>query len=105
MGTVAGYFCHRVGPCDTERATLASQRSGDRLPRLFGLGNPLTLKVGCAIGQFGVGSVTAGGLFETIWCETIDWRARNMIKSDEHRFASSFAGCHRRFALKGKDFS
>ena len=42
---------------------------------------------------------------EMIGCETIDCEARNMIKSDEHRFATSCAGCHAAFALKGKDFS
>ena len=42
---------------------------------------------------------------EMMGCETIDCEARNMIKSDEHRFATSCAGCHAAFALKGKDFS
>ena len=47
----------------------------------------------------------SNGNIEMIWCETIDGEARNMIKSDEHRFATSSAGCHAAFALKGKDFS
>ena len=40
-----------------------------------------------------------------IWWETIDGEAPNVIKSDEHRFASEYCGLPRRFALKGKDFS
>jgi hypothetical protein len=44
------------------------------------------------------------GKIETIWCETVDSEARNVIKSDEHRFASKFCGLPRTIALKEKDF-
>lgn len=40
-----------------------------------------------------------------IWCETVDVGTRNVIKSDDHRFATDFRWLPRRFALKGKDFS
>jgi hypothetical protein len=45
------------------------------------------------------------GKIEMIQCETVDSEARNVIKSDEHRFASEFRGLPRTSALKGKDFS
>jgi hypothetical protein len=45
------------------------------------------------------------GKNEMIRCETVDSEARNVIKSDEHRFASTFCGLPRISALKEKDFS
>jgi hypothetical protein len=50
-------------------------------------------------------ALQSNGNIGMIWCETIDDEARNMIKSDEHRFASEFRRLPRRFALKEKDFS
>ena len=71
-----------------------------------GLGIPLTLKVG---GQQSNSVLVCVTVMQekngTIWCETVDCGARNVIKSGEHRFASEFRWLPRRFALKGKDFS
>ena len=89
-GTVAGYFCHRDGRADTVRSN--------------SLGLPPTQRPG-PVSQIRFGSVIRIRNIEMIGCETIDCEARNMIKSDEHRFATSCAGCHAAFALKGKDFS
>jgi hypothetical protein len=41
---------------------------------------------------------------ETIRCETVDDEARNMIKSNEHRFAPELRWLPRRFAVEGEGF-
>src|ERR1035441_6796895 len=48
-GTVAGYFCHRDGRGDTERAAFANQRPTVRAAMPLRLGIPPTPKVGGVI--------------------------------------------------------
>ena len=103
-GTVAGYFCHREGRIDTQRAPLANLRHTVQAGMPLGLGIPPTSK-GESWSRCSVLVALQQWNNEMAWCETIDCEARNMIKSDEHRFATSCAGCHAAFALKGKDFS
>ena len=104
-GIGAGYFCHgdvRGGTARSNSRELAPHFPGCDAPQDWVF--PYLQSRG-PVRQFGFGSVTAMGNIEMIWCETIDCGARNMIKSDEHRFATNCAGCHAAFALKGKDFS
>ena len=103
-GKVAGYFCHREGRSDTQRAPLASLRPIAQAAMPFGLGISPTPKGGSRSGDSVLVALQQWNN-EMAWCETIDCEARNMIKSDEHRFATSCVGCHTAFALKGKDFS
>jgi hypothetical protein len=103
-GTVAGYFRHREGRIDTQRAPLANLRHTVQAAMPLGLGIPPTSK-GESWSRCSVLVALQQWNNEMAWCETIDCEARNMIKSDEHRFAKSCVGCHAAFALKGKDFS